>query len=78
MRPTAGAMTARSLVVRPVPTVLVVSAGCLVTAATGLYIIRLRTYGGSLLTPVLLHVSTRCLGPVSVGAVNLLELDQPA
>ena len=77
VRPTASAVTANVLVSRPVPTALVVTAGCLTTVAAGLVFSGLRTRSGSLLAPVMLHLATNCLGLIAAVAANRLEHDRP-
>jgi membrane protease YdiL (CAAX protease family) len=75
VRPTISAVAANDLVTGPVPTALVVGAGCLATAVAGLVFTWLRLRSGSLLAPVLLHLATNCLGLLAAVAATAAAAD---
>ncbi len=73
IRPTLAALAVNELVEGPVATALVVGLACLGTAAAGVLLAWLRLRSGSLLAPVLLHLTTNSLGTAAAAAAFRLD-----
>jgi membrane protease YdiL (CAAX protease family) len=70
IRPTLDGLAANGLAQRPATRAAAVLGACLSTAATGALFSALRVRSGSLLAPVLLHLTANSLGTVAAAVAH--------